>query len=160
MEPVAVTQFDEGRIPLRISYFEFCRKFADGSELNTNNLSLPRVLARHPSRLEFRCPGFDSAQQLWELHQKLVGKEKKFSQPCLSPEGTEIEAFCADYGDQVETQARMGYLARDGSTHNYRPTWKGAFLMTWRLCWPVKNILVALNRARTRRLLRELHSRQ
>jgi hypothetical protein len=51
----------------------------------------------------------------------------------------------------------MGYFIRDEAGLTYRPTWKSACLMTWRLCWPIKQILAALKRARTERLLRELH---
>jgi hypothetical protein len=154
----SVTMFITGRpIALTVSYFEFCRKFADGSELETSNSSQPGVLARDPARLVFRFPGTDSPQTLWELHRKLVRKEKKFSQPFLPPEGTEIDAFRANYGKAIETQSTMGYFTRDGSSHIYRPTWKGACLMTWKLCWPIKQVRAALNRARTDRLLRDLY---
>jgi len=153
----AVTIFTTGSRPLTVSYFEFGREFADGSELITNNSSQPGVFARDPSKLVFRFPGTDSPQTLWELHRKLVRKEKKFSQPFLPPAGTEIDAFRANYGKVIETQSRMGYFTRDGSSHNYRPTWKGACLMTWKLCWPIKQARAALNRARTDRLLRDLY---
>lgn len=38
----------------------------------------------------------------------------------------------------------------------YRPTWRGAFLMSWRLLWPVKPIVRVLRKRRAARLLSEL----
>jgi hypothetical protein len=152
-----VTAFSTGPKPLTVSYIEFCRKFDDGSELDTKNSSQPGIFATDPARLVFRFPGTDSPQNLWELHRKLVEKERKYSQPYLPPEGTEIESLRANSANAIETQARMGYFNRDGSSHNYRPTWKGACLMTWKLCWPIKQLRAALNRARNDRLLRELY---
>jgi hypothetical protein len=152
-----VTAFSTGPKPLTVSYLEFCRKFADGSELDTKNSTQPGIFATDPARLVFRFPGTDSPQNLWELHRKLVKKEKKYSQPYLPPEGTEIESLRANSAEAIETQSRMGYFTRDGSSHNYRPTWKGACLMTWKLCWPIKQVRATLNRARTDKLLRELY---
>jgi hypothetical protein len=51
-----------------------------------------------------------------------------------------------------------GYYYRDELAGVQRPTWKGAILMTWKLCWPVKPIRLALRRHGARRLLHELES--
>jgi hypothetical protein len=52
----------------------------------------------------------------------------------------------------------LGYYYRDELAGVQRPTLKGAYLMSWRLLWPVKPIRAALRRSKAQRLLRELES--
>jgi hypothetical protein len=48
-----------------------------------------------------------------------------------------------------------GYYWIDERWGVYRPTWKGALLMTGKHAWPVRPIYRALRHRRTRGLLRE-----
>jgi hypothetical protein len=55
-------------------------------------------------------------------------------------------------------QARAGYWYLDPRDGRYRPTWRGAALMTWKLAWPVGAIRRARRRGRTAALLRRLEA--
>ena len=48
-----------------------------------------------------------------------------------------------------------GYYFLDASGARLRPTWKGAYLMTWKLLPPFRKIRIALRRRKAARVLRE-----
>jgi hypothetical protein len=48
-----------------------------------------------------------------------------------------------------------GYYYLDEARDIYRPTWKGAVLMTWRLLWPIRPLYRAWRRRPTHAFLRE-----
>src|SRR5262249_40229867 len=64
-----------------VRYFEFCRKFTDGSEIDTNNTRQPGVFGKDPEKLVFRFPHAGSPESLWDLHQRLIRREQKRSLP-------------------------------------------------------------------------------
>jgi hypothetical protein len=83
----AVTMFYTGPKAFTVSYFEFCRKFADRSELDTNNSSQPGVFARDAARLLFGFPGTDSPRNPWELHLSWSGRKRSsLGRSCLLKE--------------------------------------------------------------------------
>ena len=61
--------------------------------------------------------------------------------------------------ETYDRQVQIGWLYRDAAAGAYRPTWKGAFLMTWGQLWPMKAIREAGLRARERRILTAFRSR-
>ena len=68
--------------------------------------------------------------------------EEKLSQ--LLQEVAEVEKSLArDYARQAEA----GYFYLDEEADVYRPTWKGAYLMTWTFLWPISR----LQKMRTKR---------
>ena len=68
-------------------------------------------------------------------------------------EGTLRQAVLREMGAQREA----GYVYVDPGTGAYRPTWKGAALMTWRLLWPMKTIARARLRRRASALVAALN---
>ena len=57
-----------------------------------------------------------------------------------------------DYERQVE----FGYMFLGTRSATYRPTWKGASLMAWKLTWPVSAIRSWGMRAKARATMRRL----
>ena len=66
--------------------------------------------------------------------------------------GEEIEHFRASHKKALSEQAALGYYYLDETTERYRHSWSSAILTTWRLLWPVKQVLM-LCKARRGRLI-------
>jgi hypothetical protein len=72
--------------------------------------------------------------------------------------GDAAASAAATMVEELEDAARAGYMALSPDGETYRPTWKGAFLMTWKQLWPAKGILRAARDRTARRLIAELES--
>ena len=69
-------------------------------------------------------------------------------------EGQAEPYLCSVIVESYEEQVGFGWLYLDSAAGVYRPTWKGAFLMTWGLLWPVLAIRKALLRQKEEALLK------
>ena len=142
--------------PVETRYVEFAAEFTVAREINTNNSTQIEVFKKLPERMVFRFPHILSPHQLYLLHRRLKGTYAAAWAPLPPPHGREIQAVHNSIAKEYEKQVRAGYFYLDREEGVYRPTWKGAFLMTWKLIWPFtlfRNILV---RRRANRLINEL----
>jgi hypothetical protein len=90
------------------------------------------------------------------VHRLLLGVDRHGSvRPAPKANGLE-EAMVESMLKEFETQVATGYLFPDPDGACYRPTWKGAVLMTWRLCWPVSAIVRSARKRATASLLKTL----
>jgi hypothetical protein len=68
---------------------------------------------------------------LYELHkQETANFNDRFTGKILPPQGREIEHLSTSMTKDLDRQVKTGYLFFDRSANVYRPTLKGAFLMT------------------------------
>ena len=58
--------------------------------------------------------------------------------------------------EELDNACRAGYMQLDAAQSVYRPTIKGACLMTWQELWPFKGIRLAGRRRREAKLLADL----
>ena len=156
-ESAAVTEV-QGKGPVQSfsRYLEFCTEFVNGDEIDTNNFDTAHVLKHYPEKRVFRLPGVQHPQALHRAHRRLVERHRPAAGPFTPTRGTEhlhiAHSFEKTYGKQVE----FGYLFHDEAAGVYRPTLKGAFLMSWKLAWPVKQAREALARRGATVMLRHL----
>lgn len=145
----------EPRAPLRKSYVEFATDYADGLELCTNNNSEESAYRRLPHRVVLQPDFIEDPAELWRFHERAtreLGTGPK--QPCPSPDEALDHLRDAMVKEQNE-QVDVGWLWFDEDSAAFRPSWKGACLITWKLCWPVAALRRAARRRRARRLLHE-----
>ncbi|HWS88281.1 MAG TPA: hypothetical protein VN282_15020 [Pyrinomonadaceae bacterium] len=137
-------------------HVEFCTEFVNGDELGTHNCGMAFVFKPHPKKRLFRFPGVQHPQTLHRAHRRLVERHRPPAEPFVPTRGTEhlhlLHSFEKTYGRQAE----FGYLFLDEAAGVYRPTLKGAFLMSWKLAWPVKQAREALARRSETVMLRRL----
>jgi hypothetical protein len=138
---------------LTLDYVEFSTLFDDGFVLDTNNSTTPSVFARIPELAVHRIPHVRDAQSLLRIHRHLASREAH-RRAVLPPQGREVDAACEHIAAVLARQAALGYFYLDAASDRYRPTWKGACLMTWRLLWPVSAIVEQRQRAEGHRLAR------
>lgn len=139
-------------------YFEFSSSFTNGLTLDTNVNKIISATATPADILIFRFPKVASPVELYPIHRALIQKHAAFLRPQLPPEGEEATRIEKQIGRFAPVQVDAGYMSlAPGGTH-YCLTWKGAFLMTWKLLWPTSLIRKALYRMEMDKVLRSLHS--
>ncbi len=110
----------------------------------------PGILIQH-------FPGLDDPRRLLKAYRALVARHAPQGLARRYPPPGEFEAFLVEaMRRELARQVPTGYLWLDAAGEFYRPTWKGALLMTWKLAWPVKPIRGWLQGRRARRLLAEV----
>jgi hypothetical protein len=135
----------------------FTTEFADGTKLTTSNNTTPSIFP--PIRIRqgsMSFPRIRDPRKLHEIHRASVarfgGDDERAMPRIEDPLDFVRESMQADTAKFAET----GYYYLDGKYDVYRPTWKGAILMTAKSAWPVKQIRSLIRRRRGARLLREL----
>ncbi|MEZ4526857.1 MAG: hypothetical protein R2941_13140 [Desulfobacterales bacterium] len=142
--------------PLEVRYTEFCTVFADSSEISTNSNPQPDVLKPFPDKKVFSFPRVKDPHHLYILHRRLLARFALGKEAVLPAKDTEVMAVQMSVTRFLERQAKAGYFRTDADGEILRPTWKGAFLMTWKLVWPVGSIQNILHRRRMNLLLSQL----
>jgi hypothetical protein len=145
---------------LQAFWVEFVSHFRYGPRLRTNNSAsdLGAVCPRGKQPTS-QFPEVEDAGRLYRLHQALVARSGMRDKVFRLDEEFQGNAVAAVGAFMVEAFAETvgpGYMYLSPGDRAYRPTWKGAFLMTWKLMWPMTAIRRAARNRTARRLLAEL----
>ena len=153
---VAMYAITEAGPKLSAHYVEFITRYADGRVLGTNNNGTLGAFRQGPLQDTIRLPQIQDPHRLLAIHCRRVERLNSAEMEPLPPPGTELayqqEKMVEDYEEQVQ----FGRLSLDPKTGRYVPTWRGAYLMTWGLLWPVKPIRTMLDRRRSNAALQSL----
>lgn len=143
---------------IRTKYAEFVTRFRDGVCLQTSNSS--QIGA-------FRAPPDDHTVQFWdvqeiaELHRRhrLIGRLLSSAKPwprLVEEFHEDVEEYLqkAVLEEPADYQVQVGILRK--VSDGYRPTLKGAFLLTWQELWPLKLLRKQARLREARRWLSEI----
>lgn len=134
----SVRKSDEGLL-VEGRFVEFSTD-VEGREIATNNSSIPPTFHPHPDRQIVNFPEIDDPLELYRHH--LDRLRRVDTARDLLPASEDLIAYLqSDIRDEYESQVEVGYLTLDAESHVYRPTWKGAMLMSWKHIWPLSRIL-------------------
>jgi hypothetical protein len=152
------------RSRLKMSYIGLSTRLRDGTVVRTNNSPIVGAFPKRPGYVTEPFPMVKDAARLYRLHQARLEREASAS-PRILRLDEEFDGDAAAYLrqtmiEELEDATAAGYmqLSRDGRV--YRPTCKGALLMTWGLCWPIKGIRQQRRLKRARQVMRELESQK
>jgi hypothetical protein len=138
--------------------YGFRTDFADGSRVFAGVNPGIGVWPRNPRDVSETFAFVDDPALLYDAHRRLIerrGFSQKHRRP--APRIGQEQAFQEwDWEHNLRWPLSRGYYRLDEERGVYRPTWKGAFLMTWRLVPPIKPWRIALRDRRARRVWREL----
>ena len=137
-------------------FVEFCTEFVGGREINTHNCGVAYITKPDPTKTQFRLHTLGNPVLLYGAHRQLVERHAPDSARFIPTRGTEHLHLSHSVDKGYRYQAESGYLYLDASAGVYRPTLKGACLMSWKLAWPVKQAREALAKRRAARTLRSL----
>ncbi|MBV9850180.1 MAG: hypothetical protein JO250_10945 [Armatimonadetes bacterium] len=166
----------QGTARLTARYVEFTTWFADGRSLDTSNNSTARAFASSPDHPLHRFPMVSEPAQLLAVHRRLsqqFEEEIENAPPAvtwhfthrmavtgtnrvLPRPGEEVAELAEVVVASYDRQCHAGRLYLDAAAGAYRPTLRGAYLMTWGLLWPVTVLRRAVERRRAIRVLRAL----
>ncbi len=142
-----------GELVRRHTAVVFTTAFKDGTEIATNNAKVLSISPASPARTVVSLPEVGDARKLYRVHLELV--EHLGATARQSPLEGDPAAYQTAYAAQERARfIEAGYFYRDPHGDCYRATWKGAFLMTWKLLWPVSAIRRFVRRRQAEALLR------
>ncbi|WP_435011537.1 hypothetical protein P12x_002850 [Tundrisphaera lichenicola] len=132
----------------------FWTKFADGTQVITHNNVRPSLMPVPPKRRGFPFPDVQDPARLLALHRRAIAEVGEFS--ARSPIIQEDPApwILRTMAEEQEQLVKAGYFSFDEEAGVYRPTYRGAFVMTWKYLWPWGPIRKRIRLLRSRRLLR------
>lgn len=137
-------------------HIEFCTNFADKTELNTLNSEFPGIFNPIAEKEINRLRKVKDPHLLYRIHRFLLAKRTRTARQLPAP-GDEVNELCRSMVRDLNRQVETGYYYLDAAARKYRPTWKGAFLHTWKLVWPIAWIRKYLEDARNAALLKPLN---
>ena len=140
---------------LKSRHVEISARFADDTVFNTGNSAVLGSFGRVPSVHTHHFPAIEDPVRLLNIH-RAHKVSLGYVQRAEPPTGeTPSEWMQASVLRELTRQLGTGYLRLSADADHYVPTWKGALLMTWKLCWPVKALRrLARHRANARLLAR------
>ena len=137
-------------------YMEFCTEFRDATELCTNNSKELQGFVKTPGKSMFQFPAVSDASLLYQAHTYLRNAHFGNRTVALNGVGEEVKYLETALTKDLVKQAELGYYYLNRSGTKFRPTLKGAALMTWRLMWPIGTIRKILQRHAARGILKEV----
>ena len=138
----------------RARVLELTARLGDGESLVTTNARQPRLFAPVRGKRVVQLPEVRDPAALLAAHQALVERDGRREQvvPYDDARPTLRAAAARDLADQ----RTAGYLRLDEGADLFRPTWRGAFAMTWRRFPPMSWILQRRTRRTQNALLEQL----
>jgi hypothetical protein len=139
-----------------VTLVTFRTEFTDGSSIVTTSSSSTGVFPRDPKISAIRCPGIRDFALLYRFHRARVERDRAGRTATLD---RVKDARTRMENEWTETYHRLigaGYYSLDLTRQQYVPTLKGAFLMTYRLLPPFKQIQRFQRDRAAERTLREL----
>ena len=108
--------------------------YADGTRYETSNRIAPRIFELDGQLDSVSLPGSMDPAALLELHRhRLPPTHLKVPEAVLAAQELVIQAN-VEGRREFDAQVDRGYFAHT-ETGAYRPSWKGAVLMTWEQAW-------------------------
>lgn len=138
---------------MRLEYCEFAQSFHDGRYLVVNNSRQIMGLPEVGSRILYRLPQFDSPLELYAAWLQLLNKHiQQGRQPDhVAPD--QVTRAIDDYMNAESARLTETGFFRASTPEQLRPTVKGALMLTWRQCFPVKQWIDYNDRAASKRAL-------
>jgi hypothetical protein len=151
-------RFVDIRIPFTMTSYalSFTTAFDDGREVLTTNAPLASVFPPVPTIDAVGWRDMSHAGMLWKLH-RARSERLRDGRAVVPPpaDAAGIEKLVRDTEQRViDFAIGRGYLRCDAAG-TVRHTMRGAYLMTWRLLWPWKQLAVARQARKLRRVLAE-----
>ncbi|HSZ55572.1 MAG TPA: hypothetical protein VK797_07935 [Tepidisphaeraceae bacterium] len=139
-----------------VTLVTFRTEFKDGTAIVTTSSPSASSFPRDPRVSSIRCPGIRDFALLYRFHRARVDRDRAGRTPTLDRVQDPLSRMELEHRETYERLVRAGYYWLDPTGQKYVPTIMGAYLMTYRLLPPFKQIQ-KLNRDRlAERTLREL----
>lgn len=139
-----------------VTLVTFRTEFSDGTSIVTTSSSSAGVFPRDPKVSPVRCPGIRDFALLYRFHRARVDRDRGRRTATLDHVKDARTRMENEWTETFQRLIGAGYYSLDQTRQKYVPTLKGAFLMTYRLLPPFKQIQRFQRDRLTERTLREL----
>ncbi|MCI5130673.1 MAG: hypothetical protein D3904_03945 [Candidatus Electrothrix sp. EH2] len=139
-----------------IRYTEFGSGFNELDISTNNNLQHPLVFPERQDAKKYSFPNISDPGELYTIHRLLIRRDAQDTTPKVVADGAELGEVKKGMIREMEGNVADGYYRFDTTSNAYRPTVKGAVLMTWKMIWPLKNIVQAKHTRKMERVLQEV----
>jgi hypothetical protein len=133
----------------------FRTEFADSTSIVTSNTSSPSIFPLDPRVNSIRCPKIQDLALLYRFHRARVKREQGGRRPSLERVKDPSSRLEFEHEETFARLTKAGYYSVDEKKQNYVPTLKGAYLMTYRLLPPFRQIQKLRKNIRANRALCE-----
>ncbi len=140
-------------VRMQSQHVQFGAEFVDGMEINTTNSGVESAFAPVPNKRHFCFPEVQNAAALYRIHQRALQEFAGVERRPVPASDNMLQTLQAEMIAEMANQVGTGYLTLNADGSYFFPTWKGAFLMSWKQVWPVKAIRSAIRVRRARRLM-------
>jgi hypothetical protein len=134
----------------------FGTEFTDETQILTSNTKSAGVFPKHPLASPIRCPGVLDYPLLYRFHRARVQRDARGRTPTLERVTDPAEVMRREHAETFDFLTRAGYFVLNQADQCYEATLKGAYLMTYRLLPPFKQIQKLRRDRLADRTLREL----
>jgi len=117
---------------------EFSQMYNDGSIVNVNNNPIFEIYPSNNKKLCFRFPDVNDFEELLNIAMKLHSYSKTDSNKITYPKGKEFSTIESFLTDEQNLLVNIGWVLPEAINNERQLTAKGAMLMAWKLCWPIK----------------------
>jgi hypothetical protein len=162
---LAVTIFGLNGSQMRLSKFftQFVSRYADGLFIQTSNVSVSGAFPQSPNSIITKLPSVTDLDRLYQIHQMIVDEHRR-GEPKILRVVSEFNGDAAAYlrhdiREDLKHAQSCGYLTPIRDASAFRPTIKGAVMMTYKQLLPFKAIGAAARKLRERKVLSAARSR-
>lgn len=141
---------------LTTRYAEFITRYGNGDVLQTSNTKSFGTFQHGPEQKTLRLPDMQNPHELYAVHCRRMELRRGDAVEALPAPGTEVAIQQGRMVEDYEEQVKFGRLYLDRNLGMYRPTWPGAYLMTWSQLPPMKELRRAQERRKSEAALKEL----
>lgn len=146
----------EGVNAIQTWYIEFSTRYANDQCVDTFNTSELSAFDKGPETIRSQVPSVTDVGELYRLHQYRmktggIAEKKVLFEPGKAVQYLVTNAMKKAYDKQVV----KGWLWFDAPGDCYRPTFKGAYLMTWGILFPMKQFRTMAMRRKEQAILAE-----
>ena len=149
-------RFTHATVPFTMTSYglSFVTTFPDGREIVTTNAPTASVFPPLPTVDGLAWKDMNHAAMLWKLHRARAEQLRNGQMPVMPAAGDDAIATIVRDTERrgIDFAIGRGYLRRHAGGE-VRHTVRGAYLMTWRLLWPWKQITMARHARKLRRVL-------
>lgn len=117
---------------------EFTQIYDDGTLFGVNNNAIFGAYPKWSIKDGYRFPSVNDFNRLLDITEKLIRRYKSDCSPIALEPGTEFQTIENHLNDEVQHLIEIGWVSPKQNGKSYHLTIKGAVIMTWKMCWPIK----------------------
>lgn len=156
----AIWALNNGVWKLGTLYLEFSTRMRDGRCFDTMNSQVPMgTFQKGPQDVKTQVPQIKEARELYRVHLYIMRKHGVTSDAAgkvTFPPGGAENYLRRIWRESHDEQVAFGRFNYNKTKDVFTPTWKGAYLMSWRFLWPVSRIIRAKMNRRAQEIIAEM----